>query len=149
MGPLSKRASSTICGLASQLCRGQIAPALSGDCPVLGKASGSILPDFDRRRSSSAPPLPPKTVDGKVLHPDLMNKNFVKAQYAVRGELYLKAEQLEKAGKEIIYTNGTILLTITDLICFLFATLWCIKNIFLCVKILVACAALAVVYVSV
>jgi hypothetical protein len=28
------------------------------------------------------------------------------AQYAVRGELFLKAEELRKAGKEIIFTNG-------------------------------------------
>ena len=27
-------------------------------------------------------------------------------QYAVRGELYLRAEELRKAGKEIIFTNG-------------------------------------------
>jgi glutamate--glyoxylate aminotransferase len=43
--------------------------------------------------------------DGKVLHPELMNANVIKAQYAVRGELYLKAEELKKAGKEIIFTN--------------------------------------------
>lgn len=28
------------------------------------------------------------------------------AQYAVRGELYLKGEELRKAGREILYTNG-------------------------------------------
>ena len=44
--------------------------------------------------------------DGKVLHPHLLNENVTKTQYAVRGELYLRAEQLRKEGKEIIFTNG-------------------------------------------
>lgn len=44
--------------------------------------------------------------DGKVLHPELLNENMRKTQYAVRGELYLRAEQLRQAGKEIIFTNG-------------------------------------------
>uniref|UniRef100_A0A383W5D9 alanine transaminase n=1 Tax=Tetradesmus obliquus TaxID=3088 RepID=A0A383W5D9_TETOB len=42
--------------------------------------------------------------DGKVLHPDLLNPRLLEAQYAVRGELYLRAEELKKT-KEIIYTN--------------------------------------------
>lgn len=43
--------------------------------------------------------------DGKVLHPDLLNENLKKTQYAVRGELFLKAQELQAAGKEIIFTN--------------------------------------------
>lgn len=43
--------------------------------------------------------------DGKVMHPDLLNENLKKTQYAVRGELFLKAEELRKQGKEIIFTN--------------------------------------------
>lgn len=43
--------------------------------------------------------------DGKVMHPDLLNAQVLKTQYAVRGELYLRAEELRKAGKEIIFTN--------------------------------------------
>jgi hypothetical protein len=43
--------------------------------------------------------------DGKVLHPDLLNPRLLEAQYAVRGELYLRAEELKKT-KDIIYTNG-------------------------------------------
>lgn len=43
--------------------------------------------------------------DGKVLHPELLNSNILATQYAVRGELYLRAEQLRKEGKEIIFTN--------------------------------------------
>jgi len=41
-----------------------------------------------------------------VLHPDLINANMKAAQYAVRGELYLKGEELRKSGREILYTNG-------------------------------------------
>lgn len=43
--------------------------------------------------------------DGKVLHPDLMNEDVLKCQYAVRGELYIKAQELLAAGKEITFTN--------------------------------------------
>lgn len=46
--------------------------------------------------------------DGKVTHPDLLNENLRKAQYAVRGELYNKAVELQSQGKEIIYTNGRL-----------------------------------------
>lgn len=46
--------------------------------------------------------------EGKVLHPDLLNENFRKTQYAVRGELYLRAEELRQAGKEITFTNGAV-----------------------------------------
>lgn len=42
----------------------------------------------------------------QVLHPDLLNKNFTQAEYAVRGELYLKGEELRKQGREVIFTNG-------------------------------------------
>ena len=48
----------------------------------------------------------PNEKDGKVLHPDLMNECIKKTQYAVRGELYLRATELEAQGKEITYTNG-------------------------------------------
>jgi hypothetical protein len=54
--------------------------------------------------------------DGKVLHPDLLNDAVLKTQYAVRGELYLRAEELRKAGKEIIFTNGKSCVP-PDLIC--------------------------------
>jgi hypothetical protein len=42
----------------------------------------------------------------QVLHPDLLNDNFTRAEYAVRGELYLKGEELRKQGREVIFTNG-------------------------------------------
>ncbi|KAG1680369.1 hypothetical protein FOA52_015460 [Chlamydomonas sp. UWO 241] len=44
-------------------------------------------------------------IDGKVCHPSLLNANVLKTQYAVRGELYLRAEELRMEGKEIIFTN--------------------------------------------
>jgi glutamate--glyoxylate aminotransferase len=48
---------------------------------------------------------PVNSKEGKVLHPDLLNNNLKQTQYAVRGELFLKAEELRQAGKEIIFTN--------------------------------------------
>ncbi|CAI5956621.1 unnamed protein product [Closterium sp. NIES-65] len=41
----------------------------------------------------------------KVLRTDTMNENVLKTVYAVRGELYLRAAQLQAEGKEIIFTN--------------------------------------------
>jgi len=48
---------------------------------------------------------PPTKVDGYVLHPTTLNENLLKAQYAVRGELYNKAQEMAAEGKDIIYTN--------------------------------------------
>lgn len=53
--------------------------------------------------AAAAPPV--NVMDGKVLHPDLLNENVKNVRYAVRGELYLRAEQLRREGKEIIFTN--------------------------------------------
>ncbi|KAI8477217.1 MAG: alanine aminotransferase [Monoraphidium minutum] len=47
----------------------------------------------------------PACKEGKVLHPDLINPNIIKTQYAVRGELYLRAEALRREGRDIIFTN--------------------------------------------
>ncbi|CAM6105648.1 unnamed protein product [Calypogeia fissa] len=44
-------------------------------------------------------------VRGRVLGPDNINENVKKTKYAVRGELYLRASELQKAGKKIIFTN--------------------------------------------
>lgn len=38
-------------------------------------------------------------------HPHKQNAQVLETQYAVRGELYLRAEELRKEGKEIIFTN--------------------------------------------
>lgn len=60
--------------------------------------------------ASAAMPQPvddfPSEKDGKVLHPDLLNESVKKTQYAVRGELYLRAMELQSEGKKIIFTNG-------------------------------------------
>lgn len=53
-----------------------------------------------------AKPAKAASKEGKVLHPDLINPNILKTQYAVRGELYLKAEEMRRAGKEVIFTNS-------------------------------------------
>ncbi|AAF87015.1 putative transferase [Arabidopsis thaliana] len=41
----------------------------------------------------------------KALDYDTLNENVKKCQYAVRGELYLRASELQKEGKKIIFTN--------------------------------------------
>ncbi|KAJ8758949.1 hypothetical protein K2173_003187 [Erythroxylum novogranatense] len=41
----------------------------------------------------------------KALDYELLNENVKKVQYAVRGELYLRASELQKEGKRIIFTN--------------------------------------------
>lgn len=41
----------------------------------------------------------------KALDYETLNENVKKAQYAVRGELYLRASELQKEGKKIIFTN--------------------------------------------
>lgn len=41
----------------------------------------------------------------KVLDPDNINENIKNLVYAVRGELYIRASELQKEGKKIIFTN--------------------------------------------
>ncbi|KAK8655475.1 hypothetical protein V6N13_108050 [Hibiscus sabdariffa] len=41
----------------------------------------------------------------KPLDYETLNENVKKVQYAVRGELYLRASELQKEGKKIIFTN--------------------------------------------
>lgn len=60
-------------------------------------------PIHDQSQSNGAPVY---EKDGKVLHPDLLNPKVLKAQYAVRGELYLRGQELQQQGREIIFTNG-------------------------------------------
>ena len=48
----------------------------------------------------------PHSKDGYVMHPDLINEAVKKTQYAVLGELYLRATELEKSGMKITFTNG-------------------------------------------
>lgn len=44
-------------------------------------------------------------MSAKPLDYDNLNENVKKCQYAVRGELYLRASELQKEGKKIIFTN--------------------------------------------
>lgn len=94
--------------LAQQLLAGRAAlsqQAAAANAVAGGQgAMGAGLPCLSRQMSSSSPPVNSK--DGKVLHPDLLNDNLKKTQYAVRGELFIKADELRKQGREIIFTNG-------------------------------------------
>lgn len=99
---------------AAKLFRTAVAPALGPEASWLGvapststAAAGSQLGQLDRAWLGSAASLPAQK-DGKVMHPDLLNENLKKTQYAVRGELYLRGEELRRAGKEIIFTNGAL-----------------------------------------
>ena len=49
-----------------------------------------------------------RRLDQLFCNADLLNENLKKTEYAVRGELYMRAEELRKAGKEIIFTNGAL-----------------------------------------
>lgn len=44
----------------------------------------------------------PREKDGWVLHPDLLSPRLLAAHYAVRGELYLKAEELKKKVRQVV-----------------------------------------------
>ena len=48
--------------------------------------------------------MPPKPLDYESI-----NENVKKAQYAVRGELYLRASELQKEGKKVRILHGYIL----------------------------------------
>ena len=41
------------------------------------------------------------TMEDKVLHPERINAALKNAKYAVRGELYLRASELQDEGKEV------------------------------------------------
>jgi hypothetical protein len=77
---------------------------------------GSTRAASQLRHKSAMPDLagaeePVNSKDGKVMHPELLNENMLKTQYAVRGELYLKAEELRQQGHEITFTNGSYMRT--------------------------------------
>lgn len=48
----------------------------------------------------------------KALDYDSINENVKKAQYAVRGELYLRASELQKEGKRVLSFSLNIFLSI-------------------------------------
>ncbi len=83
----------------------------NGSCGSTSSVAEGRGSNLNVTRMFSAVPQPadaPSTgrVDGYVLHPSTMNHNVLKAQYAVRGELYNKAVELAGKGRDIIYTNG-------------------------------------------
>ena len=97
----------------------QIAEPMPGDCPAAAAARRlpGRLRDAPRSRRAPRYPLPrplcalqapthDNVREGKVAHPELLNENLRKAQYAVRGELYIKAMELQAQGRELIFTNG-------------------------------------------
>lgn len=94
-----------------------LATTLVRSCrPLVGLASGSssataqlaeqLTRGFSAQPAVDDHDLHANEKEGKVLHPHLLNRNISKTQYAVRGELYLRAEQLRQQGKDIIFTNG-------------------------------------------
>lgn len=101
---------------AVSLCRAAITQQSAGSCAIPQSFRGLqyLEAGSSRLSSHSFSSLPAEahpagnenSKDGKVTHRDLLNPNVLKAQYAVRGELYNKAVELASQGKEIIYTNG-------------------------------------------
>lgn len=74
-------------------------------------ASVEAMSNLKNIRRFSAVPQPSSDsnngkIDGYVLHPSTINPNILKAEYAVRGELYNKAVELAGQGRDIMYTNG-------------------------------------------
>ncbi|PSC75327.1 alanine aminotransferase [Micractinium conductrix] len=56
-------------------------------------------------RAFSSLPEPAEQEREYALSPATLNEDLKAAQYAVRGELYMKAMELQKAGRELIFTN--------------------------------------------
>jgi hypothetical protein len=50
----------------------------------------------------------------KVMDPDSLNANVKKTVYAVRGELYLRASELQKEGKKVKSFEPFRLLSLTE-----------------------------------
>jgi glutamate--glyoxylate aminotransferase len=53
----------------------------------------------EREREREEPS--PAMAGRKVMEPDTLNENVKKTVYAVRGELYLRASELQKEGKKV------------------------------------------------
>ncbi|KAK3262800.1 hypothetical protein CYMTET_28364 [Cymbomonas tetramitiformis] len=67
--------------------------------------AGKLPGQWSCRALFSQMQLPEQSKEGKVLHPDLLNNDLLETKYAVRGEIYLKAEELRQTGKEVTFTN--------------------------------------------
>ena len=80
------------------------------------KSQWSVEESFNAQKTlarlySALPAAQPPTsnstkVEGYALHPSTINADVLKAKYAVRGELYNRAQELAAEGRDIIYTNG-------------------------------------------
>lgn len=57
---------------------------------------GAVAPRHREGREKGPPAMA-----SKVMDPDTLNENVKKTVYAVRGELYLRASELQKEGKKV------------------------------------------------
>ncbi|CAG9462788.1 unnamed protein product [Pedinophyceae sp. YPF-701] len=86
----------------SGIVRRQTLLATDSSLPALAQALASRSV-FSRGFAAQPAPVPGDYVP--QLTPEALPENVKKTQYAVRGELYLRAVELQKQGKKIIYTN--------------------------------------------
>lgn len=52
-----------------------------------------------------APFYVPTSLDERVLRPETLSPNIIKAEYGVRGEIYLEAQKMVNAGKDVVFMN--------------------------------------------
>lgn len=85
----------------------------NGACAAAGKPAAPAAPAGPKGAgaaactvAAAAPGPAGCEAEGKVAHPSLLNPRVLATTYAVRGEIYLKAEELRKAGRDIIFTNS-------------------------------------------
>lgn len=77
----------------------------AADAPARARALAPAGDEGEMDRPAAPDAHLPASKDGKVLHPELINPNILKTQYAVRGEIYLLAEKMRREGRDIIFTN--------------------------------------------
>jgi hypothetical protein len=61
-----------------------------------------------RKREREREEPSPAMAGRKVMEPDTLNENVKKTVYAVRGELYLRASELQKEGKKVGRMDGWV-----------------------------------------
>eukprot|EP00243_Klebsormidium_subtile_P002908 TRINITY_DN15936_c0_g1_i1.p1 TRINITY_DN15936_c0_g1~~TRINITY_DN15936_c0_g1_i1.p1 ORF type:complete len:490 (+),score=103.90 TRINITY_DN15936_c0_g1_i1:140-1609(+) len=47
----------------------------------------------------------PTSLEERVLRPETLSPNIIKAEYGVRGEIYLEAQKMVNAGKDVVFMN--------------------------------------------
>jgi hypothetical protein len=50
-------------------------------------------------------PHVPTSLEERVLRPDTLSPNIIKAEYGVRGEIYLEAQKMVNAGEDVVFMN--------------------------------------------